>query len=52
MYISNLVAIAKILFDEEIKKQFKDKELKYKYQTNETRIISQLKAEMILCLLI
>ena len=38
--------------DEEIKKQAKDKELKYKYQTNESRLISQLKDEMILCLLI
>lgn len=40
------------MFDEEIKKQAKDKELKYKYQTNESRLISQLKDEMILCLLI
>lgn len=52
MYISNLVAITKIMSDEEIKKQAKDKELKYKYQTNESRLISQLKDEMILCLLI
>ena len=52
MYLSNLVAITKIMFDEEIKKQAKDKELKYKYQTNESRLISQLKDEMILCLLI
>ena len=52
MYLSNLVAITKIMSDEEIKKQAKDKELKYKYQTNESRLISQLKDEMILCLLI
>ena len=43
MYLSNLVAITKIMSDEEIKKQAKDKELKYKYQTNESRLISQLK---------
>ena len=52
MYISNLVTITKIMSDEEIKKQTKNKELKYKYQTNESRLISQLKDEMILCLLI
>ena len=52
MYISNLIAITKIMSDEEIKKQTKYKELKYEYQTNESRLISQLKDEMILCLLI
>lgn len=31
MYISNLVAITKIMSDEEIKKWTKDKELKYEY---------------------
>ena len=38
--------------DEEIKKQTENKELKYKYQTNESRLISQVKDDMILCLLI
>lgn len=52
MYISNLVSITKIMSDEEIKKQTENKELKYKYQTNESRPISQLKDDMILCLLI
>ena len=52
MYLSSLIAITKIMSDEEIKKQTKDKELKYEYQTNESRLISQLKDEMILCLLI
>ena len=36
MYISNLVAITKIMTNEGIKKQTKDKELNYKYQTNES----------------
>ena len=52
MYLSNLVAITKIMSGEEIKKRTKDKELKYKYQTNGSLLISQLKDEMILCLLI
>lgn len=52
MYHSNLVAITKIMSDEGIKKRTKDEELKYEYQTNESRLLSQLKDEMILCLLI
>lgn len=52
MYLSNLVAFSKAIADEEIQLQNKDKDLKYEYQANESKLIGKLRNKLILCLLI
>lgn len=56
MYLANIVTITKIITDEEIdqktNKRTNDKKLKNEYQTNESMLISKLKDDLVLCLLI
>lgn len=47
-----MVTFSKVVADEEIRLQDKDKELKYEYQTNESMLISKLKDLLILSLLV
>ncbi len=51
MFLSNLVAISKVITDESIQEMNRGKELKYDYQVNESMLISHLKNRLIKCLL-
>lgn len=52
MYLSNIVSISKMTCNEEIDKENKNKNLKYRYQVNEGYLISKLKDRLVLALLI
>lgn len=52
MYLSNLVALAKMDADEQIQAKNQAKELKYEYQTNTNILIGKLKDRFILMLLV
>jgi hypothetical protein len=51
MYLSNMVALAKIHTDEKIQAQNKGKDLKYKYQTNTNILIGKLKDKLVIMML-
>lgn len=51
MFLSNLVAISKVIADESIQEMNRDKDLKYNYQVNESMLIGHLKNRLVKCLL-
>lgn len=52
MYLSNLVALAKMDADEQIQEKNQTKELKYEYQTNTNILIGKLKDWLVLMILV
>jgi hypothetical protein len=52
MYLTNLVALAKMDADEQIHEENQSKELKYEYQTNTNILIGKLKDRLVLMLLV
>ena len=51
MFLSNLVAISKVIADESIREMNREKDLKYNYQVNESMLIGHLKNRLVKCLL-
>jgi hypothetical protein len=52
MYLSNLVALAKMDADEQIQEENQAKELKYEYQANTNILIGKLKDRLVLMILV
>jgi len=52
MYLTNLVALAKMDADEQIQNENQAKELKYEYQTNTNILIGKLKDRLVLMILV
>ena len=51
MFLSNLVAISKVIADESIQEMNREKNLMYDYQVNESMLIGHLKNRLVKCLL-